>query len=243
MALELTPFATMLLYPTAAGVGIPLGALLARVPRLHPRWLESEFKHFVMAFGGGVLVAAVGLVLIPDGSAFVGSPFASTGLLLLGGGLFFWLERLLARRKRGAPFLLATLLDYIPESLALGAAFAVGASGAPLLALLIGLQNLPEGFNAWRELARGPGTHQRRALLGFFALVPLGPALAALGWLTLADHTEVIGAIMLLASGGILYIVFQDIAPNARIKAQGFPALGAVCGFAVALLGQQLLGG
>ena len=55
MALELTPFASMLLCTTAAAVCIPLGALLARVPQLHPDWLVSEFRHFVMAFGGGVL--------------------------------------------------------------------------------------------------------------------------------------------------------------------------------------------
>ena len=66
--------------------------------------------------------------------------------------------------------------------------------------------------------------------------------MAALGWLTLSSHTEVVGVIMLMSSGGILYIVFQDVAPNARLKAHGFPPLGAVCGFGFALLGQQLLG-
>lgn len=229
----------MLVYTSGAAACIPFGALLARIPRLHPRWLESEFKHFVMAFGGGVLVAAVGLVLIPQGTAFVRSPLVGSALFLLGGLLFFALERLLARRKSESPFLLATLLDYIPESLALGGAFAAGASNAPLLALLIGLQNVPEGFNAYRELkARKPN----RALLKLSLLVPIGPALAALGWLFLSSYTTVLGAIMLAASGGILYLVFQDIAPKSRIESHWFPPLGAVCGFGLALLGDMLLG-
>ena len=238
----MTPFVEMLLYTTGAAVCIPIGALLARIPRLHPKWLESEFKHFVMAFGGGVLVAAVGMVLLPQGTAFIASPFAAIGLFQLGGLLFFALDRMLARRKRASPFLLATLLDYVPESLALGGAFAVGAGGAPLLALLIGLQNLPEGFNAYRERCNEGDRGGSRALLGFVLLVPIGPALAALAWLYLSAHTEVTGAIMLIASGGILYLVFQDIAPQARLRAHWFPSLGAVFGFSIALLGQLLIG-
>lgn len=41
---------------------------------------------------------------------------------------------------------------FLPESLALGAAVAAGGSQALLLGALIALQNIPEGFNAYREL-------------------------------------------------------------------------------------------
>jgi zinc transporter, ZIP family len=47
---------------------------------------------------------------------------------------------------------------------------------------------------------------------------------------------------MLLSSGGLLYLVFQDIAPQAQLRRHWFPALGAVCGFGVALAGQLLFG-
>jgi ZIP family zinc transporter len=72
-------------------------------------------------------------------------------------------------------------------------------------------------------------------------LVPVGPILAIAGWFFLAAHPQVLGAIMLFASGGILYLVFQDIAPQARLKNHWFPPLGAVCGFAAAMLGQLLI--
>ena len=239
----MSPFATMLFATTGAAACIPVGALLARIPSLHPGWLESEIRHFVMAFGGGVLVAAISLVLLPQGAAYVGSPFVSAGSFLLGGCIFFALDRLLARSRRTYPFLLATLLDYVPESLALGGAFAAGASGAPLLALLIGLQNLPEGFNAYRELREGKGAGSGRILLGLLLLVPIGPILAILGWTFLSPAQRLLGAIMMFAAGGILYLVFQDIAPKAKLEAHWFPPLGAVCGFALALLGQLLVGG
>jgi acetylornithine/succinyldiaminopimelate/putrescine aminotransferase len=43
----------------AAGGAIPIGAIVARFERLRPRWLEEEFRHTVIAFGGGVLLTAV----------------------------------------------------------------------------------------------------------------------------------------------------------------------------------------
>ena len=47
---------------------------------------------------------------------------------------------------------------------------------------------------------------------------------------------------MLLAAGGILYLTFQDIAPQARLARHWSPPLGAVLGFALALVGELLLG-
>jgi len=231
----------MLMLTAGAGACIPAGAAVARIHGLHPGWLESEFRHFVMAFGGGVLVAAVALVLLPQGVTLVASPVLEFSMFLLGGVVLFALERLLARRKVESPLLIATLLDYVPESMALGGAFAVGLKEAPLLALLIGLQNLPEGFNAYRELGRDRSADHGRALVGLAMLVPLGPVLGSLGWYFLSKYTPVLGAIMLASSGGILYLVFQDIAPQSRLKRHWFPPLGAVFGFGIALLGQLLL--
>ena len=52
-----------------------------------------------------------------------------------------------------------------------------------------------------------------------------------------------LGAIMLFAAGGILYLVFQDIAPQARLARHWGPPLGAVFGFALGLLGTMLVQG
>jgi ZIP family zinc transporter len=234
-------YAEIVLYTAAAAACIPLGGLLARIERLRPAWLENEFRHFVIAFGGGLLVAAVALVLVPEGIEQLRSPLAAV-LCFVGGGLaFFWLERRLARAKLETPQVLAMLLDYLPESIALGGAFAAGLDSAPLLAVLIGAQNLPEGFNAYRELRALPGA--RRPLVMMCLLVPIGPLVAVAGWLFLSDAPGALGAIMLFASGGILYLIFQDLAPQSRLRNHWFPPLGAVLGFALGLLGSLWAGG
>lgn len=232
--------AHMAVYAAAAGACIPLGGLLASIEVIHPAWMQTEFRHFAIAFGGGVLLAAVALVLLPQGISSVQGPFAVALYFLAGGVLFFGLERMLGLRRRESPQFMAMLLDYVPESLALGAIFALGSDAAPLLALLIGLQNLPEGFNAYRELMAVDGAQSRRVLLLMSLLVPIGPVLAICGWVFLSTHPYFLGALMLVASGGILYLVFQDIAPQSRLKNHWFPPLGAVCGFGMALLGQLL---
>ena len=46
---------------------------------------------------------------------------------------------------------------------------------------------------------------------------------------------------MLFAAGGILYVVFQDIAPQAKLERHWSPPLGAVAGFLLGLIGQLLV--
>lgn len=235
-------FAEIVLYTTAAGACIPLGGVLATIARVHPRWLEQEFRHFVIAFGGGVLLAAVVFVLLPTGVASVGNVGVVLGWFVAGGVGFFLLERAMGLKRRERPQFLAMLLDYIPESLALGGVIAGGGPGAALLAVLIGLQNVPEGFNAFRELQAGRRTGTRAVLLRMTLLVPLGPALGILGGWFLASQPQVLGAVMLASAGGILYLIFQDIAPQARLEKHWFPPLGGVCGIAVGLLGHLITG-
>ena len=126
-------------------------------------------------------------------------------------------------------------LDYVPEAIALGGLIALGSTTAPLVAVLIGLQNLPEGFNAYRELTVNNST--KKTLLIMFMLVPLGPIAGLSGFFILAEHAVIIGTIMLFSSGGILYLLFQDIAPQSRLEQHWAPPLGAVIGFCVALFG------
>ena len=232
-------FVELLLWTTLAGACIPVGAGLAHIEHIRPRWLEEELRHFVIAFGGGVLVGAVALVLVPEGIERLPHAAAAIAVLMAGGVAFMALDRIQAERDQPAPQFSAMAADFLPESLALGGMFAANAEGAVLLALLIGMQNLPEGFNAWREL--GAGQFSRARALGLMlALALLGPVCGAVGWFWLADHDAVLGCIMLFASGGILYLTFQDIAPQARLERHWAPPLGAVLGFALALVGEML---
>jgi ZIP family zinc transporter len=50
----------------------------------------------------------------------------------------------------------------------------------------------------------------------------------------------VIAAVMLFASGGILYSIFQDLAPQAKLENRWAPPMGAVFGFGLGMLGLML---
>ncbi|SDE26267.1 ZIP family metal transporter [Rhodospira trueperi] len=229
-----------LLAAAMAGAAIVLGGVLARVEALLPGWLDMEVRHTVNAVVGGVLFAAVALVLAPHGAEVLNAPVAAA---CLGGGgiLFLWVDKVLKDSGAKMAQVLAMLLDFVPEALALGAMLATGAPAALLLAMLIGLQNLPEGFNAYRDLTAGRHalrTATALAVLGGCAL--LGPLAAAAGYGLLVDRPESLGVIMLVASGGILYLTFQDIAPEVRLENAWAPPLGAVAGFTIGLVGHML---
>ena len=55
------------------------------------------------------------------------------------------------KKGGGAGILLGIGLDSIPESLAIGASIAAGGP-AMALAILIGIQNVPEGIASYREM-------------------------------------------------------------------------------------------
>ena len=65
---------------------------------------------------------------------------------------FMLLDRYLARKGGQTATLLAMMMDFVPKSIALGALFALEPGIAMLLAVFIGLQNLPEAFNSFRDL-------------------------------------------------------------------------------------------
>lgn len=228
------------LYATLAGVTMPLGALAARIENLHPAWLETELRHSVIAFGGGVLFAAIALVLVPEGMARLGVA-ASLAAFGAGGLFFFAVDRLIERRGGAGAQLMAMLLDFVPESLALGALLATRQSVGLLLAGFIALQNFPEGFNAYRELMAAGEVKPRAVLISFCILVLLGPLAAMAGYVWLRDLHEPLGAVMLFAAGGIFYLIFEDIAPQAKLEYHWAPPLGAVAGFMLGMAGHALV--
>lgn len=229
----------LVLLTLLAGVSMPVGAALAAAENIRPLWLENELRHGVIAFGGGALLSAVALVLVPEGSEDL-----TTGWMAFffssGGIAFMALDDFLSRLKGSVSQLVAMLSDFIPEALALGAAIALGSSSAALLAGLMALQNLPEGFNSFREMKEAGDYKSRTIILAFGAMSLLGPIAGLIGFFWLADCAFAVSGIMLFSAGGILYIVFQDIAPEAKVEKRWAPALGAVAGFLLGMIGHQL---
>ena len=119
--------------------------------------------------------------------------------------------------------------------------FATGEPAGVLLALLIALQNFPDGFNAYREIEAAGRPRPAMVMTAFCLLVPLGPLATWFGFAWLHAIPAALGGIMLFAAGGILYLTFQDIAPQARLERHWGPPLGAVAGFMLGLLGHAFV--
>lgn len=219
-----------------AGLSMPLGAWLASV-RSEP----EPLNHAVTAFGGGALISAVALVLVPEGADNLPG-WLSCALLICGGLTFFGVDRVVKRSGGTGAQLLAMLLDFLPEAAALGAMLVIDRATAWVLATMIFLQNLPEGYSAFREVQRSGRVSSVHTLLLFTALALIGPLCAVLGLLYLSGQRALLGGIMIFAAGGILYIVFEDVAPDSCDPQDLRPALGAVAGFALGLAGHLAVG-
>jgi len=231
----------VILLPWAAGLTAFLGGALASLRADSvPRPLRQTFSHGMVAFGGGVLFAAITFALLPEAlSQLHVLPLAAT--FVAGGVIFAFIDkRIAASHGVGAQFV-AMLVDFVPEAISLGAVFGHDHRLGYLLAGFIGLQNAPEGFNAYREMVSS-GANGRSTLLLLLAVSILGPIAAILGYTTLQNIEPITAGIMSFAAGGILFLVFQDIAIQARLDGQVTPAMGSVFGFTVGMVGNELIG-
>ncbi|MCH4822477.1 ZIP family metal transporter [Gramella lutea] len=231
----------IILYSAFSGITVFFGGLLSKYfkEKFKGNRKKSEILHFIIAFAGGILIAAIALVLVPHGLENL-----SLFLLILafasGGIIFFLIDKKLEKSGSKLSQLLAMLLDFVPEAIALGALFATSEKTGILLAFFIGLQNLPESFNSYRDLIK-TGFSVKKSLLILFILSFAGIIGALLGHLFLRDLPQVTSFLMVFASGGILYLIFQDIAPNVKLKRTWVPALGANLGFLIGMIGEKLI--
>jgi ZIP family zinc transporter len=219
-----------------AGLTMALGAIIAYFENINNVWIKEDLRHGVMAFGGGALLSAVALVLVPEGITNL-DPLPASIWFIVGGLSFMFLDIFLKKINTPASQLAAMLSDFIPESIALGAAFATGNRSAFLLAALIALQNIPEGFSAYRELNSTSSFNPKKIIIMFCLMALLGPIAGVSGYLWLSAYPTAISAIMLFASGGILYSIFQDIAPQVKLEKHWAPPMGAVLGFVLGIFG------
>ncbi len=229
-------------YSFLSGITVFLGGLLSRSFENHFQkgLTKDTIVHVSIAFGGGIIAAAVAFVLVPQGMvAFHVLPMA---LIFLAGAMtFFFLDRYIENKGGSLSQLLAMLMDFVPEAIALGAVFATDHKLGLLLAIFIGLQNFPEAFNSYIDL-RKSGYSARKCLLVLFILSFSGILAAITGDLFLSNTPNLTAALMLFSSGGILYLIFQDIAPMSKLNKSWVPAIGANLGFLVGMIGQKLLG-
>jgi len=232
---------SIILFSGFAGITVFIGGLLANYFNHHIKEspVKYEITHSLMSFGAGIILSAVALVLIPAGMEEL-NLFPMILSFISGAIIFRVLDQYLAKKGGRTATLLAMLMDFIPESIALGAVFSVDKNMAILLSIFIGLQNLPEAFNSYRDLVLS-GWPTKKTLLIFFGLSFFGILAALTGHFLLTNSTNLTAHLMTFASGGILYLLVQDIIPESKLDKNYLTPLGATLGFLVGIIGEKLI--
>lgn len=224
-----------------AGFTVVLGALLALYfqHHVHSDIRRELIAHTVEAFGGGIMLAAVALVLIPKGMHAL-SIWAVLLTFIAGVISFALIDQFIKKHGGKLGNLIAMTLDFVPESIALGALFVVEPKTATLLAIFIGLQNFPESFTAFRELVQS-GFSAKKSLIMLTLLSFSGVVGAFIGLYFLQDKPEINGMLMIFSSAGILFLLFQDIVPEIHLNKTSLPSMAASFGFLVGIMGEMAL--
>lgn len=224
----------------ATGVG---GLFLLVVRRPSGRLLDT-----VLGFTAGVMLAAtVFSLLVP--ALERGSLAEVVGGFLLGCAVLAVLDRVVphvhlrffeaghaapAEGKRATLLLSALTIHNVPEGMAVGVAFAAGGPelGIPI-ALAIGIQNIPEGFAAAAPLLPlGVSTGRTLGIAALTGLVEPPAALAAYAAFDVAS--VLLAGALAFAAGAMLYVVVDELIPEAHARGYQATATGAlVVGFVV----------
>jgi zinc transporter, ZIP family len=240
------------------GASLVAGALVAARIRLPERVAAT-----LTAFGGGVMLAAVALELVPDADAEAGLGMTALGLIA-GSLVYVGADAWLARREshqglrraihasaagraenaadmmksestRGLSIAVGLTIDGVPESLALGLTIAEDELGVALLAGIV-IGNVVEAYGAAQPIIAGG----RTAGFAIRVLGAIGLALAfatALGGTALADASpEFIGAAQAVAAGAVLAVVTIAVIPHAFDEVSRRVATASVAGFVLGYL-------
>lgn len=110
---------------------------------------------------------------------------------------------------------LALTLHNIPEGMAVGTAFAAGGAslGVPL-ALAIAAHNIPEGFAVSGPAVAAGAPLRRTAVLGALTGIVEVPAMLA-AYLLAQSVDAAIAPMLAIAAGAMLYVVFDELLPDA----------------------------
>lgn len=228
----------VIVFSLISGCTVFLGALLSYYFEKTKLKNKKLINHFLIAFGTGIMLAAICFILVPHGMKNY-NVFLSSVLFFSGAISFYLFDKYILKKRKNTPMIFSMLLDFIPESLALGVMFVYNHKLGILLAIFIALQNLPESFNSYLELRKNSFSI-KKSLIIHFLLSFVGLTFSLIAFYFLKEQMFFIDGIMLFASGGILYLIFQDIAPSLVLKNNKSIALGVNLGFVIGILGQAI---
>ena len=249
-------------FGASAGWGLVVGAsLIAGALAAAVFTLSSRAAALLAAFGGGILLAAIALELVPEADELAGPGVAVAGivagtLLYVGGDA--WLTRDDSMREmrrsghaaaagqpmgamshaeaaRGEAIAAGLFIDGVSEAMALGLTVAEGSIGLALLAgILIG--NVVEAYGATQPIIAGG--HPRRFAIGLMSSIGVALMAATIlgGTLLTGVDPVIIGAAEAVAAGAVLAVVSVSVIPHAFSQVSSAVAVASMLGFVAGFL-------
>jgi ZIP family zinc transporter len=228
------------LLASAAGLATVVGAAFALLGRGSPRVLSGS-----LAFAAGAMVLVSLLEILPEAVSRLGLALAlaaaGVGALLVAGlqrGLNRWMpDGGSPLRRTGLLVALAIGLHNLPEGMAPFLSALASPEAGVAIAVAIALHNIPEGVAIAVPL-RAAGASRARAF-AYATVAGLAEAAGAgIAWAFAGMLSESAIAAMLAGVAGImLWLSAAELMPAARKAAQGLaPYMGAATGAAVMAL-------
>lgn len=230
-------------------LGTGLGALgIIGIKRI------SEFLlSIVLGISAGVMSSIIFLDLIPE-ALEIGTLFSSIFGILLGVVTIGILDLRFPHKhfslseegavrylKMGLLLGIGIAMHNIPEGLAIGAGFIASESLGIRLSILMALHNFPEGLAM--ATALGLAGLKGRTILFYTALAGVPMGLGALIGAFFGTISEFALAVSLgFAGGAMLYIVFDELIPDAHARVKGHQAIiGIISGVILGIIFNTLL--
>ena len=228
----------------------------------------------MLGFAAGVMIAASFWSLLAPAIEMAENmgqtAWATAAIGFLAGGGFLWLvdktlphlhmglkkdqaEGIKTNWQRSILLVLAITLHNIPEGLAVGVAFGAVAAdlpsaslaGAVALALGIGLQNFPEGAAVSIPLRR-EGLSRTKAFLYGQASGIVEPIAGVIGAFAVVSMRPVLPYALAFAAGAMIYVVVEELIPEAQQNEGGgstdVATIGCMVGFTVMMILDVALG-
>lgn len=222
-----------LLYGLGTAVPLVAGAAIGL------RWtLPRPLLASLMAFGAGTMIAAVSSELFEPAFNQAGALIAAVALFA-GAGLYVvanhWIETRLGPAAIGWALMLGTILDGVPENVALGVTLTSGGSVVLLVAVAVG--NIPEAIGGAALMRDQRGLSPLRA---FWLWAATGSALTAvtvLGYTVAGDLSAThISAVQAFAGGATVAVLADALMPEAYREGGWWIGMATAAGFLIAFV-------
>lgn len=257
-----TPFVLFepLLWGFIASIPLLIGSIIALIVNL-----PKQVIAIIMAFGSGVLVAALAFSLIEEAFSLSESITSVIIGFVLGGSSYTLANHILNRKSRGETrhrkkshgenagggkdasglaLLVGSVMDNIPENMALGISLVTGGAVNIVLIAAIFLSNFPEGLSSAQGM-KSNGRSKKYIVSLWSIAVVIGTISSVIGFTFLSNTApSTISIAISFAAGAILVMLAESMIPEAHAEG-GSSRIGiaTMAGFAIAFILGRLGGG